>query len=250
MESTELATKKQIEDVIRLRNESIKRYQGALESLASIETNLKTLGEYIMPHQRRDLADLKSFQKELDANLWKYCFDKLGVFTVMNSKNIDKLRKEIDTNTPELSTENIEATITKLYDNRMKYFVEGIIDTFRNLAKGYKTNEKESFKIPNKCITGWMIEPRYSKGLQLRYSSQDRLSDIDRTFCILDKKEFKDRQTICEANSKLENNETYENNYFELKGYKNSNAHIRFKRIDLLDKANQLIADYYGNTLK
>lgn len=251
MESTELATKRQIEDVIILRNESVKKYQEVLDSINSIETNLKTLGEYLMPIQSyRSLDDIEKFKKTLDANLWEYCFDKLGIFMVMNSENIDKLRNEIKTNTPELTAENIETTITKLYDNRAKYFIEGVIETFRGLSVDHKTNTNEKFKIPDKCIIKYLIDAQWSRGRRLNYTRENILADIDRTFCILDKKEFKERQAICETNNKLQNNETYENDYFELKGYNNGNAHIRFKRADLLDKANQLIAEYYGNALK
>lgn len=86
--------------------------------------------------------------------------------------------------------------------------------------------------------------------MSIKYHSENRLSDIHRIFCILDKKNFEPRQVICEVNETLKKTQVFENEYFELKAYKNGNAHLRFKRIDLLDQANQLIADYYGNTLK
>ena len=96
-----------------------------------------------------------------------------------------------------------------------------------------------------------MTEPSWDgKSLKLSYYRQDKLSDIHRTFCVLDNEEFQQRQAICEAEKAFRAGDTYENKYFIMKGHKNGNAHIKFKRIDLLDKANQLIAEYYGNSLK
>ncbi|MCC7212534.1 MAG: DUF4942 domain-containing protein [Candidatus Brocadia sp.] len=248
MESTEIALKRKIDEVVAIRNESVKTYQGILDSLASIERNLNSLDTYLFPHPRLD--DLEKFSKELDKRLWNHCFDKLGVFTVMNHNNIEKLRREIEDKTPAFTEENIEATVTTMYQNRAKYFVEGIIQTFRELSHDHKTNTNDKFKIPDKCVIKYMLEPCWPKGLRLRYNREDKLGDIERTFCLLDKEVFEARKTQCEVNASLLEGQTYENKYFELKGYKNGNIHLRFKRIDLLDLANQMIADYYGNTLK
>ena len=198
------------------------------------------------------LLDIEGFTTELDKRLWNHCFDKLGVFTVMNSKNIEKIRKEIEQKPPLLTQEIVESTINRLYEDRKKYFVEGIIDTFQRLSSDHKTNTNEKFKIPDKCVIKYMLEPSWSQSnhLRINYSNENRLEDIQRTFCVLDKKEFQQRQTVCEINAKLKEGNVYENEYFHLQGYKNGNIHIAFKRIDLLDAANQLIADYYGNVLK
>lgn len=71
-----------------------------------------------------------------------------------------------------------------------------------------------------------MIESNWDRGLRIRYgmygNGENKLCDIQRIFCILDKKEFKERQIICEANEKLKTNDIYENEYLELKGYKRS----------------------------
>jgi len=249
MESEELVQRRKIEEIINIRNESIRIYQMALDNLAAIRIGLDTLGECLSPVTAR-LDDVKEFAKRLDEGLWLHCMDKLGIFTVMDSGNVEKFKKEIHEKTPEFTIENIEASTKNLYEHRKDFFVEGIINTFRNLSADYKTNSNDKFKIPDKCIMRYMIDPGWSYGFHISYRSENRLSDIQRTFCVLDKKEFVQRQAVCEANEKLKNKEPYENEYFELKGHKNGNAHIKFKRIDLLDKANQLIADYYGNTLK
>ena len=252
MESTELVQKRQIEDIIRIRNKAVKDYGAVLNSLEGIKNELNSLGEYIMPNYagHRGLLDVEGFSKELDKRLWRHCFDKLGVYSVMDAKSIEKLRKEIDDKTPALTEDNITATIQTMYENRSKYFVEGIINTFKRLSSDYWTNNHEKFKIPDRCIMEYIVEPNWTKGFRLRYGSEDQISDIDRTFHLLDKKPFEPRKTMCEINNKFKEGQVYGNEYFELKGYKNGNGHIKFKRIDLLDLANQMIADYYGNTLK
>lgn len=251
MESTELVQKRQIEDVIRIRDKAVSDYSAALASLEGIKAELNSLGGYLIPnYSRQGMFDINEFSKELDRNLWKHCFNKLGVYGVMDARSIENLRKEIDEKTPALTEDNIEATIKTMYANRSKYFVEGIINTFKSLSKDHWTNEKEKFKIPDKCVIRGMVEPGWTYGFRLRYDSEDQISDIDRTFHLLDKKPFEPRQALCEINDKFKEGQAYENDYFEIKGYKNGNAHIRFNRIDLLDLANQMIADYYGNTLK
>jgi len=76
------------------------------------------------------------------------------------------------------------------------------------------------------------------------------LNDLQRVFCFLDNRvdEYKPdikpiRNAIDEAARK---GEEYN---FNIKLFKNGNAHIKFNRLDLLDKVNELIADYYGATL-
>ena len=79
------------------------------------------------------------------------------------------------------------------------------------------------------------------------------MNDLQRVFCFLDNRvdEYKPdikpiRNAIDEAARK---GEEYKDEYFNIKLFKNGNAHIKFNRLDLLDKVNELIADYYGATL-
>lgn len=248
--TTELAERKCIDEILELRNTSIQKFKEALEILESIETRCKSLGDYIYPFSSTEIRNLEIFRKELDKRLWEHCFDKLGVFTLMDSRNIEILRKELKEQTPEFTEENIYATTEKMYENRTEYFCRSIILTFRGLSKDHKTNTNEKFKIPDKCIIKRFVECRYDKGLRINYYNKNRFSDIDRAFKVLDKKPFEQRKAVCEANDKLYNSDTYENDYLVLKGYHNGNAHIKFKRIDLLDKMNQIIAEHYGNSLK
>ena len=40
-----------------------------------------------------------------------------------------------------------------------------------------------------------------------------------------------------------------EDDYFKVRGFKNGNAHVWFKRDDLVEQVNKLLAEWYGETI-
>ena len=77
------------------------------------------------------------------------------------------------------------------------------------------------------------------------YRSEAKINDIDRVFKVLDGKSHIPRSLEMGINGALIDKKIYEDDYYRIKGFKNGNMHIEFKRQDLLDKANLMIHKYY-----
>lgn len=79
------------------------------------------------------------------------------------------------------------------------------------------------------------------------------MTDLDRTFHILDGKEPKDHLADAAALiAKADRNgdQTFEAEYFRSKWFKNGNIHIELLRPDLVTAANKLIAEHFGQVLR
>ena len=75
----------------------------------------------------------------------------------------------------------------------------------------------------------------------------EKMNDIDRVMQTLDGNKHQPRsfETAARQTMGKEVN-TYEDEYYKLKAFKNGNVHIWFKRLDLLEKLNKVISEYYN----
>jgi len=54
-------------------------------------------------------------------------------------------------------------------------------------------------------VMSWMVEPRWSRGLQLRYGAgEDEINDVDRVFKTLDGKKYVERSLSCAMNTAIQ----------------------------------------------
>jgi len=55
-----------------------------------------------------------------------------------------------------------------------------------------------------------------------------------------------ERSLSCAMNTAIQDGGFYEDEYFAAKAFKNGNLHLKFKRADLVEKVNLIIAKRYG----
>lgn len=82
--------------------------------------------------------------------------------------------------------------------------------------------------------------------------SADRLDDLLRVFHVLDgKPEADHRQGVYYMASEAhrQGHSFAENGYLAMKWYKKGSAHITFKRLDLVEQLNRILAKHYPNAL-
>jgi hypothetical protein len=83
----------------------------------------------------------------------------------------------------------------------------------------------------------------------------DRLDDLMRVFHVLDGKPEADYRQGCYVQlgaafrAQSEWPKSYQNDYFELRLFRNGNGHLCFKRLELVDAMNAIIARHYPNAL-
>jgi hypothetical protein len=192
---------------------------------------------------------MREFTQRLDAQLWQYLMHESGLRTFMDQTARKEWDKAIqDLKTPALTIENIEATFEQLHGARGDMFERGVIEVFKGLSWDYKSNLPHKFG-KRIVVSGFMD----SWGHMNSYSRADKLADLERVMHILDDKPAPDHRQgivqLCGASYRITKIREASDDYLRVKWFKNQNGHFYFKRFDLVDKMNAIIAKHYPGAL-
>lgn len=190
---------------------------------------------------------LKLAQLGVDCAAWQYLMTQSGLRSMMDATAREKWDKAIaDGDVPELTDANIRSTFKMLHDSRGDMFERGVIECFKSLAWDYKTNLPQKFgkRIVLTGLTGYHYDRR-----------QNEIDDLVRVLAVLDGKPEPDyRGSTWKAMSDA--GLTYSNRvgkvetaYLSIRTFKNGNGHVTFKRPDLVEKMNKIIAKHYPGAL-
>lgn len=204
------------------------------------------------PHWKREGAAVDEIAKAIalgiDRGAWQYLMSQSGLRSLMDATAREKWDKAIaDGDVPELTDANIRSTFKMLHDSRGEMFERGVIACFKSLAWCYKTNLPQKF--------GKRIVVRYIIGAYYGDRKADELDDLQRVMAVLDgKPEADHRNGVRAALSKCgvgwsKPIGVCETDYLTIRCFKNGNGHITFKRLDLVDKMNLIIAKHYPGAL-
>jgi hypothetical protein len=191
--------------------------------------------------------------RQMDATIWKLLMDETGMYSIMSQKQRDTWETTLYSDQMPLATlENVASTFSGLYRDRDKVYREGIVDVFRSLSWDYKTNNpvmigkkiiKEGFFNSSKMY--WSINRTFL----------EKIDDLARAFYLFDKKPLEDHrsgvgyQLETFFNTHGFTGGAYEHEYFSIKYYQKGSAHITFKRLDVVDAINDLIAEMHPGAL-
>lgn len=247
---TQLSLPVTLLDLLEARDTAIRLHRDARRLNEQARETLDAVGTYLMPRGAQFHESEERAIAELDCSLWRRAFDLTGFKQLMDAEAVADFDRSLTPKPPEFSNANIRATFIDLHGKAGAMFRRGIVNVFRYLSDDYKTNSNEPFRIGRKVVMTWMVGPSFKRGLQIRYGMpSDKMNDIDRIIKTLDGKQFKPRDLEYAINTALEKREVFEDDYYRVKGFKNGNMHIEFKREDLLDGLNDQIAEHYGNAL-
>lgn len=200
---------------------------------------LRLTGDYSHPVDAE-----KEMLRCIDASAWNYLLEESGLKTFMDaatrSRWGDQIRKG---DIPELTTENIISTFGQLYDARADMFESGVIKCFRKLSWDYKTN------LP--CKFGKRIIVHLFNGGWPNSRTTDELDDLMRVFFIMDGRPEPDHRDgmyhqIIKCHEKVDG---MENDYLKIRWYQKGTAHITFKRPELVEQMNLILAKHHPNAL-
>ncbi|ARL99143.1 DUF4942 domain-containing protein [Burkholderia pseudomallei] len=198
-------------------------------------------GEYA----KRDEAEA-AIVRLIDIRGWDYLLSESGLRTFMDAKAREQWGSQIaEGDVPDLTASNIEATFAQLYGARGDMFERGVLQCFRRLSWNYRTNEP--FKFGKRIIVRYL----FSSGTP-NHRVTNELDDLIRVFCVLDGKPEPDHRHgayVLVSDTRQSRQTEAENTYFHLRWFKNGNGHLSFKRPDLVDKMNQILAKHYPNAL-
>lgn len=202
-----------------------------------------------------------SIRREIDRVAWAYLMDESGLRTFMDAEARKKWTQQLyDTGEiPELTAENVRATFQTMHAARREMFERGVIGCFRRLSWDYKTNNpfrfgKRVILTSVVSVRPWRCNRTGARGLSV-YAGHDRANELDdllRVFHVLDGKPEPDHRQGCYrmVSDAIEGREWGTvTEYFSLAWFKNGNGHLTFKRLDLVEKLNAIIAKHFPGAL-
>jgi len=273
--SRELIKKESIAELVAHRDRAIELYQAA----ASLMVEANKSAKLAFPSQNyggidRNDADflvgasnpdcIEKFvaiaTRKMDQSIWRHLVLATGLGTLMDRKALDEFQESIEKNPAPATMDNVCSTFFTKSAEAPEIFERGLVNAFSHLDPGYKTNK--AFKIGPKVImdrafSSSIWHDKGKKHLSLWWNhwarAGDELADVERILRLLDGKPPLENRTcgivgaIDLANSAK--GRTAETEYFSAKWFDKGSLHIVFKRLDLLAKANRIIAKHHGETI-
>lgn len=177
---------------------------------------------------------------------WRGIMDKLNVRGVMDSERRNKLDKQLETGDglPEITTEAVLDVIHGMIGQVGDFATAQIREAFeliRRKSDGYKSTG-QAWKIENKAVLGWMCEQGYGgHPFRLSYHAENDARTIESAFRLLDGKGPLQSHTA-EFAGVLNSSPAGEGEteYFRFRAHKNRNLHVWFKRMDLVERMNEM----------
>lgn len=202
----------------------------------------------IMGQELPDKPDyLETTRKLIDTDCWSYIVQISDLESVMDKKAKDDFRQELRDTVPEITEDNIRATLERFILEADTIFKRGIATCFTSLDRRFRSHD--GWKIGGRVILTYAFS-EYG-GWNYNRNHDDTLMDIERIFLKLDGFGFHASSSIVH---KVHQGRSYgsgprqsefENEFFVIRGFKNGNCHVWFKRDDLLERVNQLLGEYY-----
>ncbi|AUT95575.1 DUF4942 domain-containing protein [Citrobacter freundii] len=263
---TDVICSTSIERIVTGRNAALAQIEALIQQLNDISTLTRSIGgktalDWAMKQEFRcgcwlmekPETAMKAITRNLDRGIWRDLMKKSGMLSIMDAQARDQWYRNLEGDgIPAVSEANILSTFEQLHLNKGDVFERGVINVFKGLSWDYKSNSPCKFgkKI---IVTGLVKYDRWGFGLNWGWR-RDRLSDLERMLMLLDGKPVPDnraditRRLADHINANRHSNR-YEDEMFSIKYFQKGTAHITFKRPELVDKLNDIIARHYPGML-
>ena len=262
---TDVICSTSIERIVTGRNAALSLTEILIHQLSDISTLTDSIGggksnEWGVRQYRYDCwlmekpeTAMKAISRNIDRGIWKDLMKKSGMLSLMDAQARDEWYKNLEgEDIPAVSEANILSTFEQLHQSKGEVFERGVINVFKGLSWNYKTNSPCKFgtKI---IVTGLVKCDRWGFGLNWGWQ-RDRLADIERMLVLLDGKPVPDNRAdvtrrLGDHIHENRHSNHYEDEMFVIKYFQKGTAHIVFKRPELVDKLNDIIARHYPGAL-
>ena len=202
---------------------------------------------------------IEQIRLNVDRHIWSYLMDESGMFSFMDNKARLEWDEQLHgKEVPRVTMENIEATFGQLHAGRSDIFERGVINVFKSLSWNFKTNSPCCFGkriIMQGVITTWGSQRVITNWSRPDYRSVNELQDLERCLTILDGRPEPDHRNsaMLEWASHVQGASVSENEWecdlFHFRWFKKGTLHVTFKRLDLVDEMNGIIAKHYPGAL-
>jgi hypothetical protein len=255
-----------IERIVTGRNAALTRIQSLISELDDISILTHDIGggtaqEWGMREGHRydcwftektDKA-MKAMTRNIDRRIWRELMNKSGMLALMDAEARDEWHKSLEKgDIPAISEANILSTFEQLHKSKGEVFERGVINVFKALSWDYKTNSPCKFgkKI---IVDGLVSYNRWGFNLTHGYR-RDQLVDLERMLTLLNGKPLPDNRSdiACRLSDHIGQQRTstvYDDELFRIHYFQKGSAHIVFKRPELIERLNDIIARHYPGML-
>ena len=264
-----------VERMVALRNAALEKYDIAYRALCDAQQAIaeanRASGDAALrvnsynhhsDRARRDflckieVADEEAFRtaarRLTDIAVWAQIIEMTALESVMDKEEKDKLRQALQDDPPEVTVENIHATLERFVADADTIWRRGLANSFSRLDRRFRSHT--GWKIGSRVILHYAFDDWGH--WNFRSNLRDTLHDIERAFFILDGQHPPAHYAGIVAavdqqrrGSTRPHQSVIESDFFRLRIFKNGNCHVWFLRDDLVRKANKLLAEYYGEVL-
>lgn len=262
---TDVICSTSIERIVTGRNAALAQIEALISKLDEISTLTGSIGggksnEWGVRQYRYDCwlmekteTAMKAITRNIDRGIWRDLMQRSGMLCLMDAQARDEWYNSLEKeDIPAISEANIISTFEQLHQNKGEVFERGVINVFKSLSWDFKMNSPCKFgrKI---IVTGLVKYDRWGFGLNWGWQ-RDRLSDLERMLMLLDGKPIPDNRTDVTRRLGAHINDNrysthYEDEIFVIKYFQKGTTHITFKRPELVDKLNEIIAKHYPGML-
>lgn len=263
---TDVICSTSIERIVTGRNAALTRIQSLISELDDISILTHDIGggtaqEWGMREGHRydcwftektDKA-MKAMTRNIDRRIWRELMNKSGMLSLMDAQARDEWHKSLEKDDiPAISEDNILSTFERLHQDKHAVFERGVINVFRGLSWDYKTNSP--CKFGKKIIVDGLVSfNRWGFSFTHGYR-RDQLVDLERMMTLLDGKTLPDNRAdiACRLSDHIGQQRTstvYDDELFRIHYFQKGSAHIVFKRPELIERLNDIIARHYPGML-
>ncbi|OVZ84095.1 restriction endonuclease subunit M [Yersinia kristensenii] len=264
-EHTEVICSTSIERIVTGRNTALAQIEALIYQLEDISAITNSIGGGIA----RDWAMRQDFRcgcwlmekaetampvitRNLDRDIWRDLMKRSGMLAIMDAQARDQWYRNLEGDIiPAISEESIYSTFEQLHRDKGEVF-ERVINVFKSLSWDYKSNHP--CKFGKKVIVNGLVS--YNQwGFTLNHSyRRDQLADLERMLFLLDGKPIPDNRgdvttRLMEHIRDNPSKDVYHDEFFSIRYFQKGTAHITFKRCDLTEKMNDIVAKHYPGML-
>ncbi|EUL89032.1 hypothetical protein P832_03491 [Enterobacter kobei] len=191
--------------------------------------------------------------RNIDRSIWRDLMLKSGMLALMDAEARSQWAKNLEEgDLPAISEANILNTFEQLHHNKQDVFERGIINVFKGLSWDYKTNNPCYFG--KKIIVNNLVKhDRWGYSLNWGWR-RDQLADLERMLRLLDGQTIPDSRhdvsirfmDFIRDNPRAQ---IFDDDLFIIRYFQKGSGHITFKRLDLIEKMNDIVAKHYPKAL-
>lgn len=263
---TDVICSTSIERIVTGRNAALAQIEVLMQQLDDVSMLTRSIGgktalDWAMKQDFRcgcwlmekPEAAMKAITRNLDRSIWRDLMKKSGMLSLMDAQAREQWYNSLEKyDIPAVSEANILSTFEQLHQSKGEVFERGVINVFKGLSWDFKSNNP--CKFGKKIIaTGLVKHDRWGFGLNWGWQ-RDRLADLERMLVLLDGKPVPDNRAdvtrrLSDHIHENRHSSRYEDEMFVIKYFQKGTAHIVFKRPELVDKLNDIIARHYPGAL-